>query len=163
MRKNWIAILLAASIIVTLAGRSHSQSSGGEQAPQIMCSGTVVDAQGRPIAGTEVIFYVMEHSRPAEPYIVTQSGASTTTADGLFSFSAGAYSDSYRYGCIVARKKGMAFGVGNWNMRAGSKELEIELGQPKELAGIVVDENDIPISGAEVSIAFLIIGTMADW
>ncbi len=162
MRENRIATLLAALIIVTLAGKSHCQSNGGEQTQQITCTGTVVDAQDRPIAGTEVTFYIMEYGAGSDPYPVTQSGVSTTKADGGFSFNTSADSESYRYGSIVANKKGMAFGFGNWDMREGNKELEIKLGQPKELAGIVVDENDRPVSDAEVSITFLIIGTMAD-
>jgi protocatechuate 3,4-dioxygenase beta subunit len=159
MRKDWIAILLAASIIVTLADKSHCKSSGGEQAPQIMCSGTVVDAQGRPIAGGEVTLYVMKYTAGSAPHPVTRSGVSTTTADGAFSFSASANSDSRRYGYIVAEKRGMAFGFAGWVMRQSSKELEIKLGEPHELAGIVADENDNPVSGAEVSITVLVIGT----
>ncbi|MHC4168641.1 MAG: carboxypeptidase-like regulatory domain-containing protein, partial [Planctomycetota bacterium] len=159
MHTNRIAILFTALIIVTLAGNSHSQSSGGEQAPQIMCSGTVVDAQGRPIAGGEVTLYVMKYAAGSAPHPMTRSGVSITTADGAFSFSASATSDSRRYGYIVARKKGMAFGFGNWVMSQGSENLEIELGQPNELAGIVVDENDNPVSGAEVSVAVLVTGT----
>ena len=159
MCKHWVATLFRALIIITLAGMSHSQSSGGEQAPQIMCSGTVVDAQGRPIAGAEVTLYVMKYAAGSAPHPMTRSGVSITTADGAFSFSASANSDSRRYGYIVARKKGMAFGFANWFMRQGSENLEIELGQPNELAGIVVDENDNPVSGAEVSIPVLVTGT----
>ena len=159
MHKNWIAILFTALIIVTLADKSHCQSSSGEQTQQITCAGTVVDTQRRPIAGAEVTLYVMKYATGANPYPVTQSGASTTTADGVFSFSTNVESDSRRYGYIVARKKGMAFGFANWVMREGSENLEIELGQPNELAGIVVDENDNPVSGAEVSITVLVIGT----
>jgi len=163
MHKNWIAILFTALIIVTLAGKSHSQS-GGEQAQQVTYVGTVVDAQERPIAGTEVTFYVMQYGPRTNPYLVSKSGASTTTADGDFSFSASAntHTPRYRYGYIVAKKEGMAFGFVKWDMREGNKELKIELGQPKALAGIVVDENDRPVSGAEVSIAVLIIGTMGN-
>ncbi|MHC4752913.1 MAG: carboxypeptidase regulatory-like domain-containing protein, partial [Planctomycetota bacterium] len=51
-----------------------------------------------------------------------------------------------------------AIGCGNWNMREGNKELEIKLGPPKELAGIVVDESDKPVSDAQVSISVLKIG-----
>lgn len=162
MYKNWIAILFTALIIVTLAGKSHSQSSG-EQAQQVTYVGTVVDAQERPIAGTEVTFYVMQYGPRTNPYLVSKSGPSTT-ADGAFSFSASAdtHIPRYRYGYIVAKKEGMAFGFVRWDMREGNKELKIELGQPKELAGIVVDENDRPVSGAEIRIAVLLIGKMED-
>lgn len=178
MRTNRIAISFTALIIVTLASKSHSQSSD-EQAQQVTYVGTVVDAQERPIAGTEVTFYAMEYSRRAESYIVSKSGASTTAADGAFSFSASAETHipgyrygyiprygygaivvpRYGYGAIVARKEGMAFGFVRWDMREGNKKLKIELGQPKELAGIVVDENDRPVSGVKISISFLLIGT----
>lgn len=40
-------------------------------------------------------------------------------------------------------------------MRDGNKELQIKQSQPKELAGIVVDENDKPVSDAQVSISIL--------
>jgi len=159
MCRNWPEMLFTGLIIVTLTRMSHSQRSGGEQTPQIMCSGTVVDAQGRPISAAQVTLYVIKHAAGSAPHPMTRSDVSITTADGAFSFSASANSDSRRYGYIVAEKRGMAFGFANWLMSQGSENLEIELGQPKELAGTVVDENDNPVSGAEVSIPVLVTGT----
>jgi len=159
MCRNWPVILFTGLIIVTLARKTHSQSSGSEQAPRIMCSGTVVDAQERPISGAQITLYVLKHAAGSAPHPMTRSEVSMTTADGAFSFSASANSDSRRYGYIVAEKRGLAFGFANWLMSQGSENLEIELGQPNELGGTVVDENDNPVSGVEVSISVLVTGT----
>ncbi|MHC4166380.1 MAG: hypothetical protein ACYSWQ_05440, partial [Planctomycetota bacterium] len=110
------------------------------------------DAQERPVAEAKVTLYV----RGDYPYAVSRAGVSTTTADGTYSFT---QSDSRQPGHIVVEKKGMAFGFGNWYTGRGLRELEIKLSQPKELAGIVVDEDDRPVSGAEVSIARLLVGS----
>ena len=161
-RNNRMAVLLAALIVVSLASKSYCQAGGGKKPKQITCIGEVVDLQGHSVAGAEVKFYIMEYGTGSNPYTVTEVGVSTTKADGAFSFNASAESDSYRYGYIVADKEAMAYGFGNWDMREGDKQLDIELGEPKQLAGIVVDDNDTPVSGAEVRIAFLIIGAMSD-
>ncbi|MHC4564733.1 MAG: carboxypeptidase regulatory-like domain-containing protein [Planctomycetota bacterium] len=155
--RSRIAITLLTLILVATVDKS-----GGEAANRIICSGAVVDARDRPVADAKVTLYVRQHVTGDYPYAVSWAGISTTSANGAFSFNQGVPSDSRRSGYIVAEKKGMAMGFGNWNMRPGSKELEIKLSQPKELAGIVVDENDRPVSGAEVSITHLLVSSRYD-
>jgi protocatechuate 3,4-dioxygenase beta subunit len=156
MRRNGITILC----LVLLVGIINHSSA--EEAKQITCTGKVVDDQGRPIAGAKVALHEMVYGQTAYSYETKLIEEVTTRADGVFSFSINAESDAYRYGYIVADKEGLALGFANWRMREGDKELEIQLGQPKELAGLVVDENDKPLSGAHVSISILFIGTMQE-
>jgi len=151
-------------IITGLAGaRSTSgKSAQSEQAKQITCMGKVVDIQNQPITGAKVTLHEMVNNEATRSYDTMVIGEVTTETDGAFSFNTSAESDVYRYGYIVAEKEGLALGFANWRMRESDKELQIKLGQPKELAGVVVDENDKPVSGAQVSILMLIIGTMRD-
>jgi len=156
MRRNGITILC----LVLLVGIINHSSA--EEAKQITCSGKVVDDQNRPIAGAKVALHEMVYGGAAYSYETKLIGEVTTRADGAFSFSTNAESEVYRYGYIVVEKEGLSLGFANWRMREGNKELEIQLSQPKELAGIVVDEKDKPVSGAEVSISMLFIGTMRE-
>ncbi len=152
MRKNQIAVLcfgLFSCFVNQLIA---------EQAKSISCSGRIVNAQGRPIAGAKVRWYEMVQGGTAYSYDVRLIGEATTKTDGTFSFSTSAKGESYRYGYIVAEKEGLALGFDNWNKREGNKELEIKLGRGKELAGIVVDQSDKPVSDAQVSVSILKIG-----
>ena len=133
-----------------------SRAVAGET-KQITCTGKVVDAEGRLVAGAKVSFYQMEYNQATnipESKLVSEV---KTGADGAFSFKVSTDSDVYRYGYIVAEKAALALGFANWRMRQ-DQELEIKLGQAKELAGIIVDQNDRPIAGAEVGVWMLVIG-----
>ncbi|NQT01652.1 MAG: carboxypeptidase regulatory-like domain-containing protein [Planctomycetes bacterium] len=156
MRRNWRTILC----LVLLVGIINHSSA--EEAKQITCTGKVVDGQGRPIDDAKVALHEMVYGQTASSYDTKLIGKVTTRADGAFSFSTNAESEVYRYGYIIAEKEGLALGFANWRMREGDKELEIQLGLPQELSGLVVDENDKPLSGAQVSISMLVIGTMRD-
>ena len=128
---------------------------------QITFTGRVIDAQGQPVGGTEVALYQMTYgaamsSRKAE--LVTQQ---RIAADGAYSFSAPKQSDGYREGSIVARKEGLAIGWVVWRMRE-SEQADITLGEPQELAGIVVDQAGTPVGEAQVSVPLTIIGTAED-
>jgi len=160
MRRNWTTVSCLALTIIFVAGLASARS---EQAKQITCTGKVVDEQDQPIAGTKVALHVMIYGQTVYSYDTKLIEEVTTKADGAFSFiSTTAESDVYRYGYIVAKKEGLALGFANWRMREGDKELQIKLGLPQELSGIVVDEKDKPVSGAQVSISMLFIGTMRE-
>jgi protocatechuate 3,4-dioxygenase beta subunit len=133
-----------------------------EQAKQITCTGKVVDEQDQPIAGVKVTLHGIIYNEEIRSYNTKVTGEVTTGTDGAFSFSTNAVSDVYRYGYIVAEEEGLALGFANWNLREGDKQFQIKMGRPKELAGIVVDENNKPIFNAEVSISILMIGSMRD-
>jgi uncharacterized GH25 family protein len=157
MRRNGITILC----LVLLIGIINHSSA--EEAKQITCTGKVVDDQDQPIAGAKVALHEMAYG-PVASYGTKLTGEVTTGADGAFSFSTStnAESDVYRYGYIVAEKEGLALGFVGWVLREDDKGLEIKLGQPKELAGLVVDENDKPVSDAQVSISVIQIGSSRD-
>jgi len=148
-------VLCLGLTIIFVAGLAPARS---EQAKQITCTGKVVDEQGRPLAGAKVTFSEMVYDETTYSYDMKLISKVITEADGAFSFSTRAESDVYRYGYIVTEKDGLALGFDNWRIRDGDKELQIKLGRPKELAGIVVDQSDKPISGAQVSISLLVIG-----
>ncbi|MGB2863929.1 MAG: carboxypeptidase-like regulatory domain-containing protein, partial [Sedimentisphaerales bacterium] len=162
MRKNYLAILCVSSVIIILTSSAQAQNTESKESQKITCTGKVVDDQNRPIAGVKVALHEMVYDPTANSYDSKLFGEVTTSADGAFSFSASAESVFYRYGYIVAEKEGLALGFANWRMNEGDKELEIELGRPEELSGVVVDENDIPVADAQVSIAMLFIGTMQE-
>ena len=159
MRRNCVAISCLALTIIFLTGLARAQN---EQTKQITCTGKVVDDQNRPIAGVKVALHEMAYGQTSNSYDTRLIGQVTTGADGAFSFSTSAVTDVYRYGYIVAEKEEWALGFGVWRIREGDKELEIELGRPEELSGVVVDENDKPVADAQVSIAMLFIGTMQE-
>jgi protocatechuate 3,4-dioxygenase beta subunit len=148
-----------ALIVLTCSAQAGSIET--KEARRVTCTGRVVDEQGRPIAGAKVTLYEMAYDGTPYSYETKLAGHAETQADGAFSFSKSVESASYRYGQIIAEKEGLALGPAAWDMRK-DKELEIKLGQPKELGGAVVDENDKPIADAEVSIPMLIIGSMQD-
>jgi uncharacterized GH25 family protein len=160
MRKNWINILCTGLVFVFPAVLVCAQGTESKE-KQVTCTGKVVDEQGRPIAGAKVTLYEMVYNITTSSYEIKPSRQVETQTDGAFSFSRSLDSENYRYGQIVAEKEGLALGPAGWDMRKDN-ELEIKLSQPKELAGVVVDENDKPIANAEVSIPMLMIGSMQD-
>jgi len=157
MRRNWTTVSCLGLTIIFVAGIAPARS---EHAKQITCTGKVVDEQDQPIAGAKVTLHEMVYNEEIRSYDTKVTGEVTTGTDGAFSFSTSAVSDVYRYGYIVAEKEGLALGFANWRIRDGDKELQIKMGRPKELAGIVVDESDKPVSDAQVSISIL--GSMRD-
>ncbi len=159
MRKNWTTVSCLGLTFIFLAGLAPAWS---EEAKQITCSGKVVDDQGNPIVGVKVALHKILYGQTAYSYETKLIAEVKTMADGAFSFNTSAESDSYPYGYIVAEKEGLALGFANWRMDEGDKEVQIKLGQSKELAGIVVDESDKPVSDAQVSISMLMIGSMRD-
>ena len=159
MRRNK-AVFLLMCLAVVAAIVFISRAVAGET-KQITCTGKVVDAEGRLVAGAKVSFYQMEYNQATnipESKLVSEV---KTGADGMFSFKVIAESDVFRYGYIVVEKAGLALGIANWRMRQ-EQEFEIKLGQAKELEGIIVDESDKPIQGADVSVWSLVIGEGQD-
>lgn len=148
---------LCAGLVITFAGNPPSAQGKNQPAKQITCTGRVTDEQSQPIAGAKVTLYEQRYGDTRYSQDVTLAAEATTKPDGAFSFSASAESHDYRNGYIVAEKQGLAMGLANWEMRQ-DQELDIKLGQAKELAGVVADESDKPVSGAAVSILLLQIG-----
>ncbi|MHC4395682.1 MAG: carboxypeptidase regulatory-like domain-containing protein [Planctomycetota bacterium] len=151
MRKDRIGVFCLA-VIVCFAG-----GLAAEEAKQITCTGKVIDAAGRPVGGAKVKLYeliVGEHSYSFEVEAVKEL---TTREDGAFTIEMTTDSgDLTSQWVILVEKEGLAIGWANW-FRREDIDVEIKLGEPKELAGVVVDENNKPIAEVEVNIYMLVI------
>lgn len=162
MRRNLRILCLALTITLitglTQAQSASSKSPENQKAKQITCAGNVVDEKGQPIAGVKVTLNEMVYNQADSSYDVKLSGEVTTDTSGAFSLSQPAESDSYRFGYIVAQKEGLALDFARWIMREDNKDLQMKLGQAKELSGIVVDESGKAVSDAKVSVPMLQIG-----
>lgn len=163
MRNRWSALLGVATVLfVALATHGTAQAgASGDKAAQITFSGKVLDAKGQPVAGARMILYQVSYEESADSPNVTVAGEKTTGTDGQYAFAAAKDSEAYREGCMLVQKEGLALGWAVWRMRE-DQQSDITLGEPKELAGEVVDENSKPIADAEVSIALTIIGKEED-
>lgn len=158
MRKNWTRFLYISLIVVVLFDLILTNHTKGADTKQVTCTGKVIDEQGKPIAGVMVSLHEMVYDEDTYAYNSKQLGEIQTGTDGAFSFEEMIVDNKYRYGHIIAKKEGLALGFDNWRMRDGDKELDIKLGKPKELTGMVVDENDKPVPDAQVLISMLVLG-----
>jgi len=159
MRRNRIQVSCLCLTVIFVVGLNNAKSADSEKSKQVTCTGKVVDEQGRPIADVKVSLTEMVYDDATYTYDPNLLGQVQTGSDGTFSFEKTVVEDNkYRYGYIVADKEGLALGFDNWTLRDGDKELQIKLCSPKELAGIVVDENDKPVPDAEVAVMMLVLG-----
>ncbi len=152
MRRNWTKFLCLGLTIIFVTGLAPARS---EQAKQVTCTGKVVDAQDKPTADAKVTLYEIVRDETTYVYVLKLIRQTTTDANGAFSLAESLEGDNFPYGYIVAEKKGMILDFDNWRMRDGNKKIQIKQSQLKELAGIVVDENDKPVADAQVSISIL--------
>jgi hypothetical protein len=158
MNKSRTRFLYIGLTVIVFFSLSTTRSAESTSIKQVVCTGKVIDEQDRPLAGVKVSLHEMVYDEATYIYNPKLLGETQTQTNGAFSFNETVKDNRYRYGYIVADKEGQALGFDNWSMRDGDKELEIKLGPPKELTGIVVDEKDIPIPGARVMIPTLILG-----
>jgi len=125
--------------------------STAQQTKRVTFTGKVVDGLGRPIAGAKVASYEMVSDGLAGNIMLRQVSEMITRADGAVVFATeprparGIFLDSY----IVAIKQPLALGWAIWNMREDA-QVDIELGEPERLEGLIVDEAGKPVVGAEV-------------
>jgi protocatechuate 3,4-dioxygenase beta subunit len=122
-----------------------------QQSKKVTCTGKVTDVQGHPIAGAKVAAYEMQFDGIAGNFMLHKAGEVTTAADGVFTFTSEAKPErSTFYNCkIVAVREDLSLGWTIWNMREDA-ELNIELGKPEKLEGIIVDEEGKPVKEAGV-------------
>ncbi len=158
MSRNWTTLICVGLAIIVLSDFASASSAESKDVKQVTCSGKVVDEQGRPLVGAKVSLIEMVYDEATYTYDPNLVGQVQTAADGAFSFNEMVKGNEYRHGYIVAEKEGLALGFDNWVTRDGDKEFQIKLGQPKELAGIVVDEKDAPVSDAQVAMSMLVLG-----
>jgi len=161
MRRNCMAVLCIALVVVfvgklpSVQGQAATTGVSSEEPKQITYTGKVVDEKGQPVADARVSLYQVTYGGEASPYDVKLVDEVKTKADGVFSFRVVA--DMDRQAITLAEKQGLAIGWDNWEMRQ-DKQRDITLGQPKQITGLVIDENSNPIAGAEVSISFALAG-----
>ena len=145
MRRNGAA-LLCLGLVMYL-----SSYSAALERKEMICTGKVVDAGGRPVTGAKVGFHQIVSGDFAYTYDVKPAAETTTKADGMFSLAVARSSD-YVNGVVVARKQGLAMGWAEWRMRE-DQQRDIKLGQPQPLTGIVVNEGGKPLAEVGVFIA----------
>ena len=138
---------------------TSAKNDNNEEAKQITCTGKVVDAQGRPIAGAKVKLYRVVDVLGILSFEIELAQELTTKKDGAFTIKTETDSDEFSdVAIILAQKEGLALGWANWRLRE-NLDVEITLGRPQILFGTVVDEDQKPVTNAEVGIAFMEIYT----
>jgi len=123
-------------------------------------TGTVVDGQGRPVAGATLDCYRYLSSsewgrRGTEPEL-----QQTMRTDGLGRFAVPGSSDNT---LVVVKQPGFATAWKTWSSFFPDSSDPLVLSAPAALTGVVVDEQDQPVAGAEVWVADAIYGSEFDW
>jgi len=134
------------------AAHEASESEVPEYGGRVTCTGIVVDSKDKPVAGALVRLYEIVWGPADDSHNTKAVKAVTTKGDGHFHFTASLAAVGFRIGTIAAQKEGLAIGWDSWRDIGEDQEMVIKLDEPKELTGIVVDENGEPIGGAKVSI-----------
>ena len=111
-------------------------------------SGTVVDLQGVPVADAVVeCFHIPTHAVAGMPEIESkQFQASDTKGEYQYSVPVGAV-------IVAAKKPGFVSVCKTWPSAPSGTVQPLMFRPPSTLAGIVVDENDQPITNAIVSVS----------
>jgi uncharacterized GH25 family protein len=128
---------------------------------KISCRGKVVDDANKPVAGAKVTLYqLMPDVSGQELKRGATEEEQITGEDSSFSFSAEALADrQYRFAMLIARKEGLSIGWDNWDIRK-DKTTTLTMSKPYMLRGIVVDDVNKPVAGAEVRISMLLLGDL---
>ena len=127
----------------------HGSAAG--QTDKVTCIGKVLDSQGKPVEGAKVAAYEMVFDGIAGNFALHKAGEVITEDSGTFTFTSepkperSTFSDSK----IVAVKESMSLGWTVWSMRE-DVELNIQLGEPQILKGMVVNETGEPVVGVDV-------------
>ncbi|MGD0078798.1 MAG: carboxypeptidase-like regulatory domain-containing protein, partial [Sedimentisphaerales bacterium] len=139
-----------------------SGSWAADAPKKITCSGKVVDDANKPVADAKVTLYQLMPDVGGQELKKATTEEQITKEDGSFSFSAETLAKTladkqYQFAMLIARKEGLAIGWDNWDMR-NDKTTELAMSKPYELRGIVVDDANKPVVGAEVRISMLLLG-----
>jgi len=138
-----------------LAAAALAASACADESAKAPCKGRVTDLNGAAVSGALVRSYEVLFDGGAYSLIVT--GEATTGADGAFEFGATSQSPGHSAAGVVASKEGLALAWEDWDYN--NHPISLVMGQPKTLAGKVVDANGAAIAGAEVQ-AFVASGQM---
>jgi len=141
------------ALVLTVRAETQTEETIGERVieDKVTCTGRVVNAGGEPIDGAKVIAYEMLSDGIAGNILLRQVGEVTTIENGAFAFATIAKPErGVFFECkIVAVKPDLALGWAEWTMREDT-QLNIQLGEPTRLEGVIVDNAGKPIAGAEV-------------
>ena len=132
-------------------------AAGGFAQSNIKYPGTVVDAQGRPVAGATVDCY---HS-PTQSRSVFWGAEEPPEFKGqLLTDSNGAFVVSSFPGTtlVVVKKAGFAPVWHDWTPGSEATHPSLVLAPPTTLAGAVLDENARPVAGARVWVSNAMLG-----
>jgi protocatechuate 3,4-dioxygenase beta subunit len=154
-RYGFTTMAVVLLLLCHAAGTPQPVNAPDSNAPmaQITITGRATDSQHKPVAGAKVTLYQITHDEATSIPKVERIDEKVTETDGTYSFSLAHAADAYGAHFLIGRKEGLALG---WIMerRQDTRRLDILLGEPRHLAGDVVDEEARPIPNAEVSIAF---------
>src|SRR6185437_14039421 len=134
--KTFRTILLVVAAVVAF----RLQAAPGAM---VKYSGTVVDANGKPVADASVGYYRFAQLRQE----AESKGQTTSRENGTFEFSA---PDSEVI--VVVKKTGFAYVWKTLQSGSTGDAGSLVLETPSSLAGTVVDENGRPVANAEVSV-----------
>ena len=151
MSKHREAILCSGLIYMLATQMAWGQSQPGT------FTGRVVDDQGQEISGAQVRVLGVSHAPQFYPRDLKVITETTTSSDGTFTLPKVDYGEEYYYVVILAKKVGYAWGWSEERLEeAGASD--IVLGAPADLRGLVVDETGAPVPGAELCLAFAVVG-----
>ncbi len=114
----------------------------------VECSGRVVDARARPVAGAEVACFEQRYEYEAGQVRAHILGRTAAGENGDFRLQINTEDAEDIW--VVARKKGLAFGWQGARFTQSAQGLLVRLEEPTVLAGTVVDENGKPVAGATI-------------
>ena len=119
-------------------------------------SGTVVDAQGKPVAGATVDCYQYSSRTSFGPMDMEAKQHATTDDQGAFEFPT-----FTGMGLVLVKKAGLAPAWRTWYV-APQESQKIILNTSSTLAGIVVDDAGQPVADAEVWVSYALNKTLTD-
>ena len=133
------------SVIRRLSG--PEVQAGTNATGTLRCAGTVVDAEGKPVAGAVVECYQSGGGGRSFGGADLEAKQSVTTGtNGTYEFRVSPGAPG-----LLARKAGLAPAwIQHWNPTSDMTDERLVLTPPTMLAGEVVDEADKPVADAEV-------------
>jgi protocatechuate 3,4-dioxygenase beta subunit len=158
MERRYFVLTVTIVVALVLSGAVSAAQPAGPGSPGgSTIAGKVTNSQGGPVEGAKVTVYQMIYTETGSPPMTEVLGQKNTGADGTFTLTVTPKPDSDVYGYVVVRKEGLALGWIMWRAQA-REQLDIPLGEPKDLAGQAVDEQGRPLADVDVHVAVGMMG-----